>query len=408
MNKKYISLISIVVSLGALLLLLLWYGYLQRSASTGSFEKVFSSYSPQASGGNTAGKALQTRKNAPAANPQSPPQNARDAAPHTEGKKIADTAVGGGSDILGVSVRYVDRAKGYVYQTNLATGESKRISNIVLPGAFDIRFTSQDNAIVQTLDDRGTTIAHALTFTADGSAVDTTIPLALIDIATTPTQDTVYALARDENGGVVLVSFPLPYTPDTTPTRLWTSSLAQWRLRASQAGQLVLTQKASNGIPGYSYLFNQKTKKLEKLEGDTPALQTLPSPSGAYTLITRADGEEVHTHLLTMKTRSSIELSRITLPEKCVWETTDGLETGVMCGFPKQIPRRDLPDIWYQGGFIFDDTLGRVDLATGAITEVDMHLDVPVDMTDLHIGAHGTALIFTDKTTGALWTVKNI
>jgi hypothetical protein len=147
---------------------------------------------------------------------------------------------------------------------------------------------------------------------------------------------------------------------------------------------------------------------MEKLVGDTPALETLISPSGAYILTMSADGEEVHTRIQAVATGTSVDLARITLPEKCVWETHNGTETGLLCGFPKKIPRTDLPDIWYQGGFIFDDILGRVDLTTGTIADIDTHLDAPVDMTNLHLGTDGGTLLFTDKTTGALWTVTHI
>jgi hypothetical protein len=95
----------------------------------------------------------------------------------------------------------------------------------------------------------------------------------------------------------------------------------------------------------------------------------------------------------------------VTFPEKCVWE--DG-GSYALCGFPKVVPVRDLPDIWYRGEFIFDDVLGRVDLATGTITEIETQLKTPVDMIDLKLTENGSTLVFTDKTTGVLWTVKNL
>jgi hypothetical protein len=410
-TRTGIYIAGLAVVLGTLFAFFLWYSYLQKQKTSQTFDSVFSAYAPgSGGGGGQTNGAGSVRANQPAQSAQAP----KTPTEFTNSKKpissrISDAPVGAGSDVVGDSVRFVDRGKGYVFQTNLSSGKTERISNVVLPGAFDVRFLSSTNAVVQTLDPDGTIVAHALTFTKDGNATEVPIPLSILDMVTNDEAGLVYALARSDEGGVALVSFPIPYDTAQKPTIVWTSSLTNWQLERGGADSLYLAQKAANGIPGTSYLFSLKTKALSKITGDTPGLSGSASPTASYVLETTGDGATVTTRVRSLTTKTSVTLPRITFPEKCVWETDgSGSTTGLLCGFPKAIPLYELPDVWYRGAFIFDDVLGRVDLATGEVVEVETKLEDAVDMVDLRLGGGGNTLIFTDKKTSALWTVKNI
>jgi hypothetical protein len=217
----------------------------------------------------------------------------------------------------------------------------------------------------------------------------------------------VYALARSEQGGAALVSFTAPYDVSKKPTIVWQSSLTNWNLRSGAPGTVALQQKSANGIPGYSYILNTRTKELTKIRGDLPGVSTLTSPRGTYTLTTTADGTTTESSVRAEKTGETKKLARVTFPEKCAW-SSDVAGESLLCGFPKAIPLNDLPDVWYRGEFTFDDVLGRVDLATATITEIETKLDSAADMTNLKLTNDGSTLVFTDKKSGALWTVRNI
>jgi hypothetical protein len=132
---------------------------------------------------------------------------------------------------------------------------------------------------------------------------------------------------------------------------------------------------------------------------------TLLAPDGLHALITTADGAETRSFIRTIRSGEMKKIARVTFPEKCLWENGG---TSLLCGFPKAIPLNDLPDTWYRGEFSFDDVLGRVDLVTGEVAEVETKLDTTVDMIDLKLTENGSTLVFTDKKSGALWTVRNI
>jgi hypothetical protein len=410
MNRTLIYTSGLAVILGTLFAFFLWYGYLQKQKSASTLDTVFASYSPGGGGGggsSGSGGAVRSNTETKQSAPKSPDEFTNTTKKLPEVEQLVVTPIGSGSDIVGESVRYVDRAKGYIFETNLATGKTERISSTLLPGAFDVQFVSPDTAIVQTANEDGEIVAHSLQFTKGGTATDVPIPLSILSMVLDEKTSLVYALARSEEGGVALVSFKAPYDTSKKPTIVWQSSLTNWRLGLGAPGTVTLQQKAANGIPGHSYILNTKTKELVKMLGDTPGLSTRTSPSGAYTLVTTADGTTTETSLRTEKTGDVKKLARVTFPEKCVWVAAESGE-GLLCGFPKAIPLTDLPDIWYRGEFTFDDVLARVDLATGALTEIDTKLDTSVDMIDLKLTTEGSTLVFTDKKSGALWTVRNI
>lgn len=417
MNRTVIYTVGLAIILGILFALALWYGYLQKQSSSQTLDSVFASYSPSGGGGGGgSGRVVQNgTPQAATTKPQTPDEFSNTQKKQVTSERIVEAPVGAGSDIVGESVRYVDRAKGYIYETSLQTGKTERISNIILPGAFDVRFVSTNEAIVQTLDEDGTIVAHGLSFTKNGTATDTPIPLAILDMAIDDETSLIYALVRADGGGVALVTFEVPYDTSQKPTVVWTSSLTNWRLSTNTVVDgkkaLVLQQKASNNIPGHSYTLETRTKKMAKILGDTPGLTTLRSPSGLYTFVTTADGTAITSSIRTEKTGELKSVERVSFPEKCVW-VAGSIENGggesLLCGFPKTIPLAGLPDVWYRGEFIFDDVLGSVDLTTGKVTEVETKLDSPVDMTNLKLTAGGSTLVFTDKKSGSLWTVKNL
>lgn len=405
MDKKILLSIGVAVLLGALCGIVLWYGYLEKQQATQTIDSVFASYSPRTTGVADS-KIDDVRHREDAQNGKTgegnTQRNEKNEASHISQKQITDSPVGAGAIITGEEIQYIDRAKGYVFKTNARSGKTERISNVTIPQAFAVHFAGNDTYVVESFDENKGIVGHILTTTKNNAGTDTVLPYSILSIVVDSNHDTIYALIRAEEGGSDLLRITLPFDATQTPEALWTSPLTAWSLHATNNNnQLYLETKPSNGMPGYAYTIDTAQKKLKKIIGDIPGFQGKLSPKGTYLLYTSTNDSHAATYIRS--STKTTQLPQVTFPDKCAWKSD---ESSLLCAFPKALPLSEMPDIWMQGRFSSSDTFAYVDPVTGTITPLEITLPGPVDTLDVQLSE--SALIFTNKRDGTLWTIQHI
>ena len=93
-----------------------------------------------------------------------------------------------------------------------------------------------------------------------------------------------------------------------------------------------------------------------------------------------------------------------TLPEKCLFSA---INTDIIyCAIPRNIPKSDYPDDWYQGLFFFSDTLWQINLSSGAKKMILDEEDF--DIINIFSDEKENYLFFQDKRNSTLWSFKLI
>jgi len=187
-------------------------------------------------------------------------------------------------------------------------------------------------------------------------------------------------------------------------SQIFDSPFTEWLSQWPANNTITLTTKPSGSVGGYMYSFDLTKKSLVKTLGNVSGLTTLQSPNGKLVLF---GDTSLSLSLYHTDTRNSNLLGIRTLPEKCVWGSTN---EAIYCAVPKLTTPLVYPDAWYQGEVSFNDQIWKIDVKTGNTTAI---LDPAtaaggqeIDGTKLAIDSDENYLFFIDKKTSLLWKVE--
>ncbi len=299
---------------------------------------------------------------------------------------------------------FVDRTTGYLYRTNTETGETHQITNTTLPGIYDAYiFNGGKRILLRYLDaDRSTIIGLLATIP---SVSDKGSPEALIQMTNLPKNISSVAVSSSGEKLSYLVPNSLGssiYTITSKGQTLTTTSpFSEWNL--SYGGeQLYGTTKASAYVEGETVMLPSFTRVVGDKTGLTSTaldngvlLHSMWSSSGLLTFITSQLG-------------STKILSEQTLATKC----SHLRKSLIVCAVPKILPQNieGLPDDWYQGRFMFDDTLSLVDISSNQISTHHLYQFSTslrdMDVTHITPSKEGDMILFTRKQDGSLWLLR--
>ena len=127
--------------------------------------------------------------------------------------------------------------------------------------------------------------------------------------------------------------------------------------------------------------------------------------SGGLTVDIEPPDFELRTAILLIKAKKynfdlPIEVAK-TIAEKCAFLKT--LKNVAYCGTPRAESRDGLPDAWWQGKISFQDDFMAIDTT---IAETLFFVQTPLDITNPKPLANGSYLLFRDKSSGNLWSLK--
>ncbi|MEX0932422.1 MAG: hypothetical protein WDZ61_00815 [Parcubacteria group bacterium] len=306
------------------------------------------------------------------------------------------------------TVRYVDRATGHIYDTDLATLDTRKVTNTTLPKIYEAVFSSDGNRVIyRSLDERGGLENLAITLTPpDSPSIDTlytssaTVLRGDIQEPIAGTGNNLFYIQEDTSS-VVTSTFE-----GTGLRTILSSPFTAWRLNLF-GNSLVAWTKASSNVPGYAYSLNTSTGSLNKLLGPLNGLTVLPNPRGERVISSYNDSGVLRLVVKNIQSEAVYELSPSTLAEKCVWgRATIAL---VICGVPTNGVGGGEPDNWYKGITHFSDRIWKFDTDTTETiieSEPKSVYGVDIDATNLLLSQDDGYLIFINRNDLSLWALK--
>lgn len=165
---------------------------------------------------------------------------------------------------------------------------------------------------------------------------------------------------------------------------------------------LALKTKSSYAVMGYLYSVSASGGPLNKVAGGF-GLDAVWNKDGSGVLVSTvtSGGAIQPLKYIDIKTSNEKEVGLNTIAEKCAFSNIT--KEFFYCGAPGSGANAKYPDAWWQGNVSFRDAIYGVNGADGTIT--------PMATSDLDVVMSKTLkddsfLIFQDKTTGFLWSMK--
>jgi hypothetical protein len=307
--------------------------------------------------------------------------------------------------------RYVESATGHIFETNLNTGTSTRLSNTLIPQSYESIWVGTSTVLIRSVNDQNiiTTFAGTLssatssdtTAEAAGSLLGSYLEPNIAEITAAPDNSgTIFYLVSSENETVGVRS----RANGSQRTVLWRSPLSGWNITWPESDTFVLTQSATTNRPGSAYRLDPNGSTAPLIT-QSPGLAVNVSPNGESVLYsTIQSGLPV---LFVQTENGSVPTSLNTFAEKCVWDRVDPVV--VYCAVPELITPTGLPDSWYRGEVHFSDRLWKIDIARGAselLIAPSNEYDAELDMINLVINPGGTHISFTDRLTRTPWVFR--
>jgi hypothetical protein len=297
---------------------------------------------------------------------------------------------------------FVDRATGYVYGFSMDTNKVFQISNTTLPGIHDAYIIQDGKRVVLRYEDtdKGTIITLLASIPQVTQGQDpkpleniTYLPSEVTSIAVNKARDLLsYIVSTDKGISVYTLQTDKPTLVGYTPFKEWTLIYG--------GSTLYAYSNPSAYVEGY-------VVKIPSLQLVTPArtgLMSNPSERGLW-----LHSMWSSTGLLTYLSdgMNDIVLQNKTLAPKCVWNKN----STIICATPKETPREveGLPDDWFQGSTLFDDSLITIDGTTGdsaPLFSFDGAKEKGFDVVNMVLSSDDNLLAFTRKQNSSLWLLN--
>ena len=163
---------------------------------------------------------------------------------------------------------------------------------------------------------------------------------------------------------------------------------------------IALTTRPSGLAYGLLYLTDVKTKKINRVIGNTYGLTVLFSPAGDKILVSKTDENGLNLEIkvvdLIKKTEKTVAL--FSLPEKCAWAQDN---RSLFCSRFETNNEFVMPDDYYKGRLRpGTETIVKINTETGEQKEI---IKIPTDAAAMFLSADETYLFFINKIDGRLY-----
>jgi hypothetical protein len=294
------------------------------------------------------------------------------------------------------TVYFVERVSGNLFSRDLKTGEVTRVTNTLIPYMQEIipinettfiarRFIEEDGVVQPIL---ATVVAASSTYTLKEERLSSDFVTAVGNPA-----GTAFFYITKTSSGYAGVVVDLATRKER---RVFTSLIGGWLPQWQHPEYITLTQKASVGISGSSYVIAVTSGTVQPFVPGVAGLSLAVAPKVGIAVYSESYLNSLSTYLLT-QTGSTL-LPFKTLGEKCAWASA----TTAVCAVPKDIPAY-YPDSWYRGETHTVDTLWSIDLVTGSTKQLS---SVPMPLVDVWgPSIKDGMLLFIDRSTQTPWMV---
>lgn len=311
-------------------------------------------------------------------------------------------------DDASTSIRFVEKATGHVYDTNIETGDIQRITNTTITKIEDIiwsidgeSFVGQKeqgdfvNTFSVSIDD----IEEVPGTTTDISNLrETTItefPFNVVSLSRSPTTNRIFYLTEEGNG----VSAYISDFTNKTANLVWRSSLSEWHSDWYSDSSVLITTKSSDSEPGYSFTLGTKTGNFEKILGPKDGL--LGAVLGNYLIYSYNSDNGWVSFAYNLDNELEQGLTPRVIPEKCTATSRDS--SIIYCLIDYKTPLHI--DDWYQGLTHTKDSVWAYNLENGASEEIsDLSIaNTDIDGLNATISPNDVWLMFINRIDRSLW-----
>jgi len=304
-----------------------------------------------------------------------------------------------------VTIRYVERATGHIYETTSETPEKTKISAVTIPKIYEALWTNDGSKLLMRyLKDDNQTIrtfyAKIATTTRPEQALE---GLFLADgIKNVSVFGNKIFYTNEASNGAEGITAAIDGSGKKT---IFSSSFSDWSSVWNSTNVITLFTRPSGQAEGASYTLNPQTGEYIKTLGDIKGLTALGSPDGNLVLLSQANGNSITTSVYAVKTGVIDTLGINTLTDKCVWSTKE--KNVVFCAVPQVIPATIYPDSWYKGKTTFSDGLWKINTLDGTTEQLfvpEFEANTSMDMIKLSLDQSEKTIIFTDKKDMTVWS----
>ena len=300
--------------------------------------------------------------------------------------------------VVGTTTRYhknIPENLGHLFERKADGSDSEiRVSNFTIPQVQKVVWSHDAKRAVlfYNLDE---TIRKILVEYAGTSTPKTNfLPDTVEDVAFSPdSRSLAYVDEKDGSANIFIAAADF-----RNPRKIFDNTIPRLGISWPTASLLSLETKSAATIAGFTYTLNAQSGELRKMvEG--MGLTAILNSDGSGALY--SSGKELALSYLDIKSSSISNLGIKAPAQKCVFSVS--AKNIAYCAVPKNLSKAAYPDAWWQGKVIFDDTIIMIDTAT---KEKKTIKDFGGDATHLTLAQNDSYLLFIDKTTGALWSLK--
>ena len=306
------------------------------------------------------------------------------------------------------TIRYIERAKGNVYETDAVSIKANRLSNTTVPQIYEAFWNGTGQSVIarflkdgdniQTFD---ATVAPGIGGQGElrGSFLATNIK----NLVVSPSGKQIFYLIDAPSGLVgIAASFD-----GIKKVQIFDSPLHEWLANWPSENIVSITSKAGSESNGLMMFVDVGTGKQQVILSDMAGLTTLASSDLTKVLYSVSSQKSFATKLFNVANASSLPFTMATLPEKCVWSKIQ--KNVIYCAVPESLPSGNYPDDWYQGTLSFRDELWKIDTVTGTptfIINLGDQSKIDFDAINLSLNDKENFLLLTNKNDLNLWEVQ--
>ncbi|MEK7531952.1 MAG: hypothetical protein AAB545_03440 [Patescibacteria group bacterium] len=297
----------------------------------------------------------------------------------------------------GLFVLYSERETGHIWKAFLGGGGKERISNTTIPRVYESVFLDEKHILFRYLANDDKTIESflgTLTFATTtagekmGSIDGIFLKKNILAVSKSPVNSSFFFLTKTDSGSDGYISS----SDGKKQAKIFSSETDEWLPVWIKESEIILTTKPSSKEAGYVFALNPKTGSFKKLSAG--GLGLTASLGGEGKTFISAGGRGPTLALYDEGKNSVIPSPFKTLAEKCAWSRN---EKGVyFCATPKDLPKGEYPDSWYQGAIHFSDEIWKINLKTNE-TNLSFSSEVPMDIENITLSSKDDFTVFRNK-----------
>jgi len=319
-----------------------------------------------------------------------------------------------------LSVRYIERGLGHIFETQLSNFVESRMVNETRSSIMEALWgNSGKSVVIRFIDEKGGTPTIKTSILNLGGSSSVTNGTPTTNFIKTeeiflPNHISFMSVSEDNSDKLFYLENNAGTSVGATSnfknignSTIFSSVFTEWLPQFPNQQLITLTTKPSATVPGHFFFIDQKTKAVSKIIGGVKGLTTLTNRTGKFVLFAGIENNVPELSVYDVSKKTARPLLLQTLPEKCAWGVKN--TTLVYCAIPQALPNADYPDQWYQGLVTFADSIWEIDTTNGLSRKImsPTNLGAPdLDIINPVLSSDEKYLLFMNKVSGTPWVYR--